>query len=299
MPTWLVTGAEGMLGRELVALLHGVGEPVVPTSRAVLDVTEARAVDAAVSSIVRTAGGESQVRAIVVNLAAWTDVDAAEVDEPGARLVNVTGAANVARACRRAGARMIQLSTDYVFDGESDQPYAEDAPVAPATAYGRTKVEAEREVTDALPDTGVVLRTGWLYGVHGPNFVRTMVRMSDERPYVDVVNDQRGQPTWAFDLAERIVDVGRLLDASGIAGVLHATNSGSTTWYGLARAVFAERGLDPDRVRPVGSDRMPRLTPRPAYSVLGHDRWARIGLAPMRPWRTALAAAAPTVLSGD
>lgn len=294
MPTWLVTGSEGMLGREFVALLHGVGERVVPATKAVLDITDERAVSAAVSSIVRSTSGEHE-RAVVVNLAAWTDVDAAEVDEAGAGLVNAQGAANVARSCERAGATMIQLSTDYVFDGKSTRPYAEDDPVAPATAYGRTKLEGERAVLEILPENAVVVRTGWLYGAHGPNFVRTIVRAGAERDVVEVVDDQQGQPTWAFDLAERIMEIGRLPAAAGVSGIVHATNAGSTTWYGLARAVFGHCGLDPSRVRPITSDEVPRLAPRPAYSVLGHDRWAQLSLPPMRPWRDALAAAAPTV----
>lgn len=290
MATWLVTGAEGMLGRDLVALLRGDGERVIPAARAVLDVVDPQSVDEALATVARI-GGDAP--AVVVNLAAWTDVDGAEVNEEGARAVNARGAANVATACRRLGMRMIHVSTDYVFPGKSDEPYAEDAPVGPATAYGRTKVEGEAAVLEILPDAAV-LRTAWLYGAHGRSFVRTMARLAAERDHVDVVDDQQGQPTWTGDLAERIVQVGRLPRASG---VLHATSSGSTTWYGLARAVFAELGLDEDRVRPVTSDKVSRLAPRPAYSVLGHARWAELGLPPMRPWRAALTAAAPTVLA--
>lgn len=293
MPTWLVTGADGMLGHELVALLHGFGERVVPTTRTVLDITDHRAVNAAVSSVARMTAGEPGVP-VVVNLAAWTDVDRAEVESSDARAINGQGTEYMARACERQGVRMIQLSTDYVFDGSSRRPYDEDAPTAPATVYGRTKLEGENAVREILPETGVVVRTGWLYGAHGRSFVRTMVRLAGLREYVDVVDDQRGQPTWAFDLAERIIEVGR---TPGVSGVLHATNSGSTTWFGLARAVFALRGFDPDRVRPVTSDQMPRLTPRPSYSVLGHRRWAEYGMDPMRPWHDALTAAAPSVLA--
>lgn len=297
MTTWLVTGAAGRLGREFVGLLHSLGEPVVPATKAVLDVTDGRAVEAAVASIARMAAGDPG-DPVVVNLAAVTDVDGAEVDEAGARAVNAHGAANVARACERADVRMIQLSTDYVFDGSSRQPYPEDAPIAPATAYGRTKAEGERVVLEALPDTSVIIRTGWTYGAYGRSFVSTMVELAARRGEVEVIDDQRGQPTWTFDLATRIYDVGRLLSASGVSGVLHATNSGSTSWYGLARAVFAELGVDPDRVRPITSDEMPRLAPRPPYSVLAQGRWAQLGMEPMRPWRQALSAAAPTVLTG-
>lgn len=277
---WLVTGAAGMLGRDVVAVLDGAD--VTALGRAGLDVTEAAAVDDAVRG-----------HDVVVNAAAWTDVDGAESAEAAATAVNGTGPANLAAACARHGARLVQVSTDYVFDGTASAPYPEDAPTAPRSAYGRSKLAGEQAVLSTLPDAGYVVRTAWLYGEHGRNFVATMARLAGERDTLDVVDDQRGQPTWSLDLAQRVVD---LVRADAPAGVYHATNSGETTWFGLARAVFAQLGLDPERVRPTTTDKFPRPAPRPAYSVLGHAGWERAGLPPLRPWDEALTAAAPAVL---
>ncbi|WP_026874857.1 dTDP-4-dehydrorhamnose reductase [Jiangella gansuensis] len=294
MATWLVTGADGLLGRDLVAMLRAIRERVIPTTREVLDLTDARAVDAAVSTIARI--GDHGAGSVVVNLAGRADVDAVEVEEDGAWAVNADGVTNLARACERTGLRLVHVSTSYVFDGGRVGPYPEDATVSPTTAYGRTMAEGERAVLKILPESGVVLRTGWLYGESGRCFVRTIAAAAAEQEYVDVVDDQYGQPTWTMDLADRIVETARLPQ---VVGVLHAVNSGSTTWCGLARAVFVELGLDPRRVRPVTSDDVPRVALRPANSVLSQERWAQFGLPPLRPWREALADAAPSVLGRE
>ncbi|NED99630.1 dTDP-4-dehydrorhamnose reductase [Phytoactinopolyspora halotolerans] len=280
MIRWLVTGAGGMLGHDLLALLPA-DAVTAPTHRE-LDVTDADTVHDAVRG-----------HDVVAHLAAWTDVDGAESDPDGAMSVNGTGTANVARACRTHGARLVHISTDYVFDGTAREPYPEDEPVDPVSAYGRSKAAAERAVREHLPDAGIILRTAWLYGEHGKNFVATMRHLAETRDHVDVVDDQQGQPTWTRDLAGRIVEVVRA-DAPG--GIYHATNAGATTWYELARAVFAALGHDPERVRPTTSDRFVRPAPRPAYSVLSHDGWARASLPPMRHWRDAFDDAARTLL---
>ncbi|WP_205629628.1 dTDP-4-dehydrorhamnose reductase [Jiangella muralis] len=277
---WLVTGAAGMLGRDVATVLDGA--EVTALGRAQLDITDAGAADDAVRG-----------HDVVVNTAAWTDVDGAETAEAAATAVNGAGPAHLAAACARHGARLVHVSTDYVFDGAATSPYPEDAPTAPRSAYGRSKLAGERAVLSALPGAGYVVRTAWLYGEHGGNFVKTMARLAADRDTLDVVDDQRGQPTWSMDVATRLVELAR---AGAPAGVYHATNGGETTWFGLARAVFAQLGLDPGRVRPTTTDRFPRPAPRPAYSVLGHDGWARAGLPPLRPWDEALADAAPAVL---
>jgi dTDP-4-dehydrorhamnose reductase len=276
MTRYLVTGASGMLGRDLQRTLRG--RDVTALSRAELDITDPDAVRAAV------AGHD-----VVINSAAYTKVDDAESHEAEAYAVNALGPRLLAEAAAASGARLVTISTDYVFDGRGTAPYPEDAPTDPINAYGRTKAAGEAFVRELAPATSFVVRTAWIYGAHGPNFAATMLRLAATHDTVRVVTDQLGQPTWTGDLAERIV---ALLDADAPAGIYHATNAGQATWFEFARAVFSEAGLDPERVRPTDSAAFVRPAPRPAYSVLGHDGWARAGLAPLRDWREALRAAA-------
>jgi dTDP-4-dehydrorhamnose reductase len=274
-PRWLVTGAGGMLGRDLRAWLAQTHDTeVTALTRAELDITDSTAVTDAV------AGHD-----VVVNAAAYTAVDAAETDEAAATAVNVLGARNVAAACVKAGATLVQVSTDYVFSGDATEPYPEDAPADPRCAYGRSKSAGEGAVLEALPERSYVVRTAWLYGEHGPSFVRTVARLAYERDTIEVVDDQHGQPTWSLDLARGLV---RLVDAGAPRGIYHCVSSGQTTWCGLAKAVFAELGEDPGRVRPTTTDRFPRPAPRPAYSVLDTGRWRAAGLPPLPSWRAAL-----------
>jgi dTDP-4-dehydrorhamnose reductase len=270
----LVTGAGGMLGTDLVAVLTAAGWQVTALDRAALDILDAAACEAAV------AGHD-----VVLNAAAYTRVDDAESDEAQAFAVNAEGAQNLARASAAASAVLVQYSTDYVFAGDGDGPYAEDAPLAPVSAYGRSKADGERRAQAAHPDGTIVLRTAWLYGEHGPNFVRTMMRLYRERGTLTVVDDQRGQPTWTLDLATHTA---RMLAAGVRRGVLHGTSSGATTWHGFARAIVENLGGDPATVIPTDSARFVRPARRPANSVLAHDGWRRLGLAPIRPWREAL-----------
>lgn len=279
---WLVTGAAGLLGRDLVAALAArPHHRVTAATRADLDLTDATAVRAAV------AGHD-----IVLNAAGWTDVDGAESAEAAATRINGDAVAELARACAASGARLLHVSTDYVFAGDATHPYAEDAPTAPINAYGRSKLAGERAVRRLLPEHGYVVRTAWLYGAHGRNFVTSVLRLAAEREHLDVVDDQLGQPTWSCPLAERLISLGEAAcRGHAPAGIYHGTAAGQTTWCGLAREVFRRAGLDPARVRPTSSDRFPRPAPRPRYSVLGHTGWARAGLPPLPHWRTMLGAA--------
>jgi dTDP-4-dehydrorhamnose reductase len=276
MSRWLVTGAAGMLGQDLVSSLQRQDEAVCGLARGDLDVTDATAVMRAVRDCRPD---------IVVNCAAWTAVDEAETHEDQALRVNAVGARLVADACAASGARLIHMSTDYVFSGDGRQPYPEDGVPRPRTAYGRTKLAGERAVLELLPVSGYVVRTAWLYGAYGPNFVRTMMRLERERATVDVVDDQRGQPTWAVDVVSQVIALAR---AGAAAGIYHATSSGETTWFGLAREIFGLLDADPSRVRPVASSAHPRPAPRPGYSVLGHGAWARAGIRPIPDWRSRL-----------
>lgn len=269
----LITGANGMLGRDLQAAL--AGHDVTVLARADLDVTDA----AAVATVVR--GHDA-----VVNCAAYTKVDDAETHEDLAYAVNAIGPANLAVACAETGARLVTVSTDYVFDGNATEPYAEDLPRDPINAYGRTKAAGEELALAAHPSGTYVVRTAWLYGRHGPNFAQTMLNLAKSKESWSVVDDQLGQPTWTADLAAQIVT---LLEAGAPAGIYHGTNSGQATWFEFARAVLEESGLDPERITPTDSASFVRPAARPSYSVLGHDAWAAAGIAEMRPWRAALA----------
>jgi dTDP-4-dehydrorhamnose reductase len=287
MTGWLVTGASGMLGHDLTALLTGRGAEVTALDRAALDITEPAAVLDAVQEIRPD---------IVVNCAAWTAVDEAEAHEDLALAVNGGGAANLAAACAKTGARMVQPSTDYVFSGTATAPYPEDHPTGPRSAYGRTKLAGEEAVLRLLPATGYVLRTAWLYGAHGPNFIRTMIRLEGSKETVAVVDDQRGQPTWTAEVAGQIL---RLEQAGPAPGVYHATATGETTWMELAREVFGLLGADPDRVTPTTSSELARPAPRPAYSVLGHARWASAGLPSLPDWRESLHVSFPSIAAAE
>ncbi|NUT10366.1 MAG: dTDP-4-dehydrorhamnose reductase, partial [Nonomuraea sp.] len=252
---WLVTGGGGMLAADVLDRAALTGEPVLALGRSELDLCDRRAVRDFVSAY--------RPR-VVINCAAWTAVDDAETHEDEALAINGHAVAWLAETCALTGARLLHVSTDYVFDGTARVPYPEDAPAAPVNAYGRTKLAGELA---ALEHGQHVVRSAWLYGAAGPNFVRTMIRLAAERETVDVVDDQRGQPTWTADLADYLV---RLAQSDLPPGVYHGTSSGETTWYGLTREIFTLLGLDPARVRPVSSDSFPRPARRPANSVLAH-----------------------------
>ena len=268
MTRLLVSGAGGMLGCDLVAL----APQAVALGHGELDITDPEACRAAIAS----AGAE-----VVINCAAWTDVDGAEDAEEQALAVNGTGAANLARAAREAGARMVHVSTDYVFDGLASRPYVESDPTAPASAYGRTKLAGERAVLAASPEHAVV-RTAWLFGVHGRSFPATMLRLAGSgSEEVAVVTDQIGCPTYTEHLARRLLEIA----GAGSAGIHHAAGSGSCSWFEFARAIFAAAGLEV-RVTPTSTEAFPRPARRPAWSVLGSER----GGAPLPPWQEGLAA---------
>jgi dTDP-4-dehydrorhamnose reductase len=253
----LVTGAAGMLGHDVTAAATAAGHDVIALARADLDISDAAAVHAAV------AGARPDA---VINCAAWTDVDAAEGAEADATVVNGDGAGHVAIAAARAGAHLVHVSTDYVFDGRASDPYAEDAPTAPQGAYGRSKLRGEALLAAAGGDAAIV-RTSWLFGRHGRNFVATMLRLGAERDAVDVVDDQVGSPTWTGHLGPALVAVAE----ARLTGVLHIAGAGSCSWFDFARETFRVAGLDCE-VRPQSTEALGRPAPRPAYSVLASTR---------------------------
>ena len=276
-----------MLGRDVCAVASQRGHDVAAFDRERLDITDRAAVDAVV-------GREKPD--VIVNCAAWTDVDGAETREPAATAVNGTGAANVASAATAVGAFIVHVSTDYVFDGSASEPYPETHPSAPRSAYGRSKLVGEAAVAAAAPDSHAIVRTAWLFGVHGGNFVATMLRLASERDEVTVVDDQVGCPTYTGHLAGALLDVAE----RRTTGILHVVGGGRCSWYDLAVATFARAGVD-CRVRRGSSADLDRPAPRPAFSVLGVTRPATPVLPPweqgLDDYLTARAAVAEGTMS--
>jgi dTDP-4-dehydrorhamnose reductase len=264
----LVPGGRGQLGLELAAL----SPDVRALSSAELDITSVTAADLVGASA-------------VINSAGYTAVDAAETDEGRAFEVNAVGPGLLAEACASLGIPLIHVSTDYVFSGDGTRPYETSDPVGPKSAYGRTKLEGERRVLDA---GGWVVRTAWVYGAHGSNFVKTMATLESSRRELSVVDDQVGSPTWSRHLAAGLLELASVRPAQRL---LHATGAGETTWFGFAQAIFEELGADPARVKPCTTADFPRPAPRPAYSVLSGASWAAAGLRPLPEWRSALSEA--------
>jgi dTDP-4-dehydrorhamnose reductase len=270
-----ITGAAGMLGQELLDAVSGAGHEALAFPHGDLDITDA----AAVERVMRRAGPD-----VVVNCAAWTDVDGAERDEAGAVAVNGAGAGHVARAAAACGAWTIHVSSDYVFDGGKRSPYLESDPVAPLSAYGRTKLAGERAVAIEAPGCHTIVRSSWLFGAGGPCFPATILRLARERDELRVVDDQVGCPTFTGHLAAALVDLGAR--ESRPAGLLHVAGSGSCSWYEFAREIVASAELRCE-VRPCTTAEMPRPAKRPAYSVL---RSSRADEAPVLPeWKEGLA----------
>ncbi|GAA3540250.1 dTDP-4-dehydrorhamnose reductase [Amycolatopsis ultiminotia] len=283
----LVPGGSGQLGRDLVDSVSSGTEVVAPSS-AELDLTATGDVVAAVGSLAARAA-EAGAFPVVLNAAAYTAVDAAETDEARAFAVNVDGPRVLAAACSSHRVPLIQVSTDYVFPGDASRPYEVDDELGPRSAYGRTKAAGEDAVLGSGASSWVV-RTSWVYGRTGSNFVKTMVRLESEREKLSVVDDQIGSPTWSADLAAGLLELATTIaqDRAPAAKVLHCTGAGEVSWFGFARAIFEELGADPERIGPCTTEEYPRPAPRPAYSVLSNASWSAAGLTPLRGWREAL-----------
>ncbi len=267
----LVTGAAGMLGHKVVAHARALGHEVMAADIAEFDLTDPRATQDFVGHVVPDA---------IVNCAAWTNVDAAEEQEDAARRINADGARNLAMAAAGVNARIVHLSTDYVFNGVNTEPWLESDAVDPLGAYGRTKLEGELAIADATPEHAIV-RTAWLFGVGGPNFVDTMLKLAADRDEVSVVTDQVGCPTWTGHLAPALVE---LAERRGDTGIFHGTGAGHCSWNEFAVEIFARAGVA-CRVLPTTSEQFKRPAPRPAWSVLGSERNPGVTLP---PWQDGL-----------
>ena len=275
----VITGAGGQVGRYLSADAGRKGLDVLALTSAQWDITDADAAERIIEP------GD-----IVVNCAAYTAVDAAEADPERAHAVNAAGPGVIAQVCAAAGARMIHISTDYVFSGAFDgapRPYDVDDATGPLSVYGKTKLAGERAVHAVLPDAHVV-RTAWVYTGDGTDFVGTMRRLAAGGDTVDMVVDQIGSPTYVADLVTALLEIAGRPTAPPL---LHIANDGAASRFEQARAVFDGVGADPDRVRPVSSEDAPRPAARPPYSALSGRAATAAGLAPLRPWREALAEA--------
>ena len=270
----LITGAGGMLGREVVRACRRRSTTVAGRSRSELDITDEAGVAEAIEAFSPT---------VLINCAAYTDVDGAESNEDAAMRANAAGPEILASACAGAAVLFVHLSTDYVFDGAADRPIPADAAPNPINAYGRSKREGERAVL-ASGAQSMIIRTSWLYAAHGANFVRTMMRLGSEQPSLRVVNDQHGRPTLCDDLAEAVCG---LIEADA-RGILHVANAGSCTWYEFALEIMKRARLD-CRVEPCPTHAFPRPAKRPAFAVLDLSV-AHASIGPLRAWPEALAA---------
>ena len=289
--TWLVVGGDGQLGKALSVVLGERG----------IDFRAWGSEDLDIRSAAKCAGSIGALKpSVIINAAAWTDVDGAESDPDGAYLVNATGALNSAVAAKAVGAVFVHVSTDYVFSGVSDRPWREDDLRAPVSVYGATKAAGEVAVLSEFAERSYIFRTAWLYSQWGKNFVKTMTRLAlSGDGEVRVVDDQVGQPTSAIDLAEQIVSS---IEAQLHFGIYHATNSGQASWFEFAQEIFRLCGASVDRVVRTDSSSFIRPAKRPAYSVLGHDAWGAIGATggsaeAMRDWKIALREAMPAIIS--
>ena len=283
---WLVTGGYGQLGRAVSNELSSQGINFTPLGSKELDITNQGSVNNYFSQ---------NSHAVIVNCAAWTDVDGAEDNEGSAFKVNSQGAEYLALAALRSNARLIHVSTDYVFSGQNNQPFTVDGLIDPQSAYGRTKADGEKKVLTTYPKNSYVVRTAWLYSPWGKNFAKFMTRLAlNGDQEVRVVNDQMGQPTSALDLAKLIIELG---SGDEPAGIYHGTNGGKATWFDFTQEIFSLLDSDLSRVVPVSSKEYPRQAKRPSYSVLSHDDWPNSSIAPMREWKIALKDAMPEIIS--
>jgi dTDP-4-dehydrorhamnose reductase len=283
---WLVTGGSGQLGTAVSNELRSRNLNFTPLGSKELDISSQESVNNYFNQ---------NSHSVIVNCAAWTDVDGAEDNEESAFKVNSQGAENLALAALRSNARLIHVSTDYVFSGQDNQPFTVDGLIDPQSAYGRTKAAGEKKVLITHPKNSYVVRTAWLYSPWGKNFAKLMTRLAlNGDQEVRVVNDQMGQPTSASDLAKLIIELG-LGDEP--AGIYHGTNGGKATWFEFTQEIFSLVDSDLSRVVPVSSSEYPRKAKRPAYSVLSHDDWPKSSITPMREWKIALENAMPEIIS--
>lgn len=280
----LITGADGQLGRSLQEVLKVNEMNFLALSRKTLDILDL----SKSREIISNYGAD-----VIINAAAYTNVEQAELDPSLAFDVNRDGARNIAIISRELNSRLIHISTDYVFSGKRDLPWKVDSNANPLSIYGKSKLAGEISVREEWPEKSFIVRTAWLYSEYGNNFYKTILRLaSKEKDEIKVVNNQIGQPTNAIDLANFILST---LTVDIPSGYYHATNSGSTTWYDFACLIFELSDDDPSRIEPVRSENYMTKAPRPEYSVLDNSTWENFGIKPLGPWQKSAANAFQTI----
>lgn len=282
---WMILGGESQLGRAMAAELARADTEYVSLNHAQLDITNQRDISNWFTK---------EKPNVVLNTAAWTNVDSAEAHENLALRINAFGPKLLATASAEIDASYIHISTDYVFSGNSRSPIKEEAELSPVSAYGRTKAQGEQYVLDIYPKGTFLVRTAWLYSPWGKNFVKTMLRIAlEESREVEVVEDQMGSPTSATDLAAQLH---KMILNKIAPGIYHGTNSGQASWFEFAQEIFTLAEQDSSRIIPINSSNFPRPAPRPVFSVLGFDHWLNEGMIPMRNWKEGLKDAFPAIV---
>ena len=268
----LITGSSGMLGHDLIEVLKDKHDLILSTSKT-LDITDK---DKTIEFI------RENKPDIVINSAAYTDVDGCETNRELAYSVNGEGVRNLAIGCAEVDCPLVQISTDYVFNGKSDRPWAEDDEIGPISIYGKSKLEGEEAILKIL-DKYFIVRTAWLYGINGKNFPKTMLELSENHSEITVVYDEVGSPTYTLDLARKISE----LIETDYYGIYHITNSGSCSWCEFSRYIFELAGRDV-KVIPVTAAEFARPAPRPSYSVLENKKLIENGFEPLRNYKEAI-----------
>jgi dTDP-4-dehydrorhamnose reductase len=282
--TWLVLGANGQLGLELIHLLKSTSIEAIGTDRHEIDFAKPNEIAEKLNKL-----NPSQI----VNCGAYTQVDKAEEEPELANLINAQSVGVIAKFASERKIPFVHISTDYVFDGTSNSPYLEDNKVNPQSIYGASKALGEKEALENNPES-YILRTAWVYGEHGNNFPKVIANKLRNNESLNVVNDQIGSPTWTFDLASAIIEI---LQKKPAPGIYHVTNSESCSWFEFAQAIAKTINVDGKLVKPTDSKSFVRPAVRPKYSVLSNSKWKNAGLTPLRSWKEAWDKAAPTVLS--
>jgi len=282
--TWLILGGSGQLGIALSEELRCRGIAFKAWGRQELDITKAPIVRDAIAALSPS---------VIINCAAWTDVDGAESNEEMAYLVNSQGVENIAAAAKACGGKLIQISTDYVFSGSSEYPWKESDPKQPVSVYGASKASGEDKAIEIYREGSYIIRTAWLYSPWGKNFAKTISQKALRSESVNVVNDQFGQPTSAIELARSLVD---FILSTAKPGIYHATNSGKASWFDFAQEIYRLLGKSDSFVESVASDAYKRPAQRPSNSVLSNQSWIEARLPPMSNWKTALAEVLPSIV---